>query len=118
MKGPTIDERTWYWEGKASAFLVHAPITFGHSQLKVTGNFEKEEDAFLEAAEHIAKCIAKFRTVLSACNLDEWAPLANYTETSGSYVKTLVLRARANEEVRHEYKVHLVPCFTSYNRSG
>jgi hypothetical protein len=46
-------------------------------------------------------------------DLGNWGPLAQYTVTLGQYVKTLVLKASANEN-QEEYKVHLVPCFSSH----
>jgi hypothetical protein len=50
---------------------------------------------------------------LTNIDLSQWRALADYSETSGHYVKTLVLKASANE-ARNEYKVHLVPCFSSH----
>lgn len=112
-----VDDRVWYEnENKTSfAFLVHAPIAFGHSQLVMSISPDNnEEEAFRSAAEHIAVCIGRFRsTFLMSLNLGEWGPLAQYTGTSGKYVKTLVLKASANED-QGEYKVHLVPCFSSH----
>lgn len=109
-----LGDRAWYTENSAYAFLVDKPITFGHSQLRVAivpGT--SEEDVFSLAAKHIAICIGRFRSTFDNLNLGEWSPLARYTETSGQYVKTLVLRASANESQK-EYKVHLVPCFSHH----
>lgn len=109
-----LRDRAWYAENSAYAFLVHAPIAFGHSQLKVSiACGIHEEDAFSLAAKHIAICIGRFRSAFMSLDLKEWGPLAQYTGTSGHYVKTLVLKASANEE-QGEYKVHLVPCFSSH----
>lgn len=109
-----LRDRAWYAENSAFAFLVHAPIAFGHSQLKVSiACGIHEEDAFSLAAKHIAICIGRFRSAFMSLDLKEWGPLAQYTGTSGHYVKTLVLKASANED-QGEYKVHLVPCFSSH----
>jgi len=44
------------------------------------------------------------------------ASLAKLTITDGDYIKTLILRTSANEE-NNEYKVHLVPYFSSHASS-
>lgn len=109
-----LHDRTWYSQDNTYAFLVDAPITLGHSQLKVkTGETQQEEDSFEVAAGHVVKCIRTLRTTLSALRLDNWAALARYTNTSGNYVKTLVLKVSANEP-KGEYKIHLVPYFDSH----
>jgi len=111
--------RVWYDENSAYASLVDAPITFGHSQLKFSvPHGLHEEDAFSLAAKHIATCIGRFRSTFLSLNIEEWGPLAQYTGTSGRYVKTLILRASANEDRGKEYKVHLVPCFSSHIESA
>ncbi|OGP55993.1 MAG: hypothetical protein A2Y65_03670 [Deltaproteobacteria bacterium RBG_13_52_11] len=109
-----LRDRTWYSEGNAYAFLVDAPITLGHSQLKAkTDDAQQEEDSFNSAARHVAKCIGMLRTTLSNLKFDKWNALARYTNTSGKYEKTLVLKASANE-AKDEYKIHLVPYFGSH----
>lgn len=109
-----LRDRSWYCGENAYAFLVDAPITLGHSQLKVLVNHaQQEEDSFSNAAKHIAGCIKTLRTVLCDLQLDNWATLANYTGTSGKYQKTLVLKVSANE-ANDEYKLHLVPYFSSH----
>lgn len=109
-----LRDRAWYAEPTAFAFLVDKPISFGHSQLIVSiAPCINEEDAFSLATKHIAICIARFRSIFRSLDLREWDQLARYTSTSGQYVKTLVLKASANEEQK-EYKVHLVPCFSSH----
>jgi len=111
--------RAWYAKNSAYAFLVDKPIAFGHSQLKFSvPHGLHEEDAFSLAAKHIATCIGRFRSTFLSLNLEEWGPLAQYTGTSGRYVKTLILRASANEDQGKEYKVHLVPCFSSHIESA
>jgi len=107
-------DRTWYTETSAYAFLVCAPIAFGHYQLVVSiSPGIHEEDAFSLSAKHIATCIGRFHSIFMRLDLAEWGPLAQYTITSGHYVKTLVLKASANES-QTDYKVHLVPCFSSH----
>jgi hypothetical protein len=108
-------ERTWYNENSAYVFLVDKPITFGHSQLifSIPPGIS-EEDAFNLAAKHVAMCIGRFRSTFERLDLGEWNSLAQYTITSGRYVKTLVLKASANEKQKEEYKLHLVPCFSSH----
>jgi len=109
-----LRDRAWYTENSAYAFLVHAPIALGHSQLTVSiAPGIHEEDAFSLAAKHIAICIGRLRSTFKHLDLREWGPLAQYTVTSGHYVKTLLLKASANEDQK-EYKVHLVPCFSSH----
>jgi hypothetical protein len=109
-----LRDRAWYNETSAYAFLVHAPITFGHSQLIVSlPPCIHEEDAFSLAAKHITICIARLRLTFVNLDLEEWGTLAQYTVTSGQYVKTLVLKVSANEN-QGEYKIHLVPCFSSH----
>lgn len=109
-----LRDRTWYVGVDAYAFLVDAPITLGHSQLKVSVNHSQyEEDVFSSAAGHIAKCIRIIRTTLRSLDVDQWSSLARYTGTSGEFKKTLLLKASANE-AEDEYKIHLVPYFSSH----
>jgi hypothetical protein len=109
-----LRDRAWYNETSAYAFLVHAPITFGHSQLVVSvAPCIHEEDAFSLAAKHMAICIARLRSTFVGLDLEGWSKLAQYSVTSGHYVKTLVLKASANEN-QGEYKIHLIPCFLSH----
>jgi hypothetical protein len=44
---------------------------------------------------------------------ETWGKLREYTKTSGKYIKTLVLKASANEN-ENEYKIHLIPYFESH----
>lgn len=111
-----VNDRIWYESAdkKSFAFLVDAPIAFGHSQLAISiPHGIQEEDAFTLAATHIALCIGRFRSTFMNFQFREWGPLAKYTGTSGHYVKTLILKASASEK-QEEYKVHLVPCFSSH----
>jgi hypothetical protein len=112
-----VDARIWYRSTGAFAFLVDAPHTLGHSQLvlKVCESTQ-EEHIFATASIHAAICIETLRTKLCTkvpSRRKEWRQLAEYTGTSGSYKKTLVLRVSADEEA-DTYKVHLVPYFASH----
>lgn len=109
-----LQDRTWYIEGGSYAFLVDAPITLGHAQLKIkTDEGQQEEDSFMTAATHVTKRIAILRRALPDLNHGDWTALAGYTKTAGTYVKTLVLKASA-DEAKGEYKIHLVPYFDSH----
>ena len=94
-----LRERRWYTGKDVYAFLVDAPITFGHSQLVITVNSTAEEEKFESAARHIANCIRILRTTLCSLDLKQWDALARDTRTSGGYTKTLVLKASANESI-------------------
>ena len=108
--------RAWYCSAGAYAFLVDAPITFGHSQLRVTvKRAQTEEQAFEAVSVHVTKCLAALRRALSPQSR-KLAVLASYTGTSGKYIKTLVFRASAKES-KAEYKVHLIPYFASHLRA-
>jgi hypothetical protein len=112
-----VNDRIWYRSTSAFAFLVDAPYTLGHSQLvlKILKPIQ-EEHIFAKASIHAAKCIETLSTKLRSkltLQRKEWRQLAIYTETSGCYEKTLVLRVSADEEA-DTYKVHLVPYFASH----
>lgn len=112
-----LRRRAWYSPTGAYAFLVDAPITFGHSQLRVSVRpRQHEERAFATAAVHVTKCIAALRVALSSRPFSKWSALANYTGSSGSYIKTLVVKASA-KEYKREYKIHLIPYFSSHLRA-
>jgi hypothetical protein len=116
-----VDKRVWHENENKTlfVFLVDKPITFGHSQLVMSiSPGTHEEEVFKKAADHIAICIGRFRSTFMPQILEEWGPLAKYTGTSWPYVKTLILRASANEDQGKEYKVHLVPCFASHQQSA
>src|ERR1043165_647245 len=61
-----VNDRVWYEdENKTSfAFLVRAPITFGHSQVMSISSDTHEEENFRKAADHIGICIQRFRSAL------------------------------------------------------
>lgn len=108
--------RTWNLARNAYAYLVDAPITLGHSQLVMRcKRSQQEQDRFNTAAEHAAKCIGVLHEMLSKMVFARQTSLARYTGTSGKYVKTLVLKASVKEQM-NEYKIHLVPYFSSHLR--
>jgi hypothetical protein len=112
-------QKTW----QSYLLLVRDPLTFGHSQLNVKcSGWEKERhewEIWAKAATEIRKAIHVFCTVFREgspeAHFRDHHELAAYTQTSGSYLRTLVLRASADEKAG-EYKVHLVPYFKSHER--
>jgi len=109
-----VQDRIWYEQDDAFAFLVKEPLTFGHAQLIVAVDRKQlEEDSFRITAVHIGNCIRAFRELFTNPVLEQWPEYREYTLTSGKHIKTLVMRASANEELG-EYKVHLVPYFQSH----
>lgn len=100
-------------------FLSQSPLTFGHSQLVISLNRTKREgkDFFCLAAKIIERAIIAFQEAFKKQKLHKdknFSSLAVITKTKGEYIKTLILRASANENVCEEYKVHLVPYFNSH----
>lgn len=104
-------------------FLSRSPLTFGHSQLVVPLKHDCDEEHLFQLASIIISCaIATFRKAFADQRLHEkedFKSLAEKTLTYGSYEKTLVLRASAQEKcekspIKYEYKVHLVPYFASH----
>lgn len=111
-----VDDRIWYRADRAFAFLVDAPHTFGHSQLVLkVSTSDQEERFFSKAAGHVAKCIRRLRTQLPRRSRT-WRQLADYTNTKGTYKKTLILRVSADEGA-DTYKIHLIPYFASHLKS-
>lgn len=102
-------------------YLPRSPLTFGHSQLIIPHPGDCEQDLFRLASKIIYNVISTFSVVFGdKANKplhedDTYKPLAENTYTHGSYRKTLVLRASAQENSREEYKVHLVPFFESHD---
>ena len=105
-------------------FLSHTPLTFGHSQLimKCLGDKRqlKESARFEYVAQIIKNSISVFEQVFGQEELHirqyELKRLTEISRTSGKYIKTLILRSSADEDANEgytEYKVHLVPYFTS-----
>jgi hypothetical protein len=101
-------------------FLSRAPLTFGHSQLVIrspNGTKQNEEDFFCLASKIIERTIIAFKDAFKVQKLHEcgnFNALAVITRTRGKYIKTLVLRASASEDICEEYKIHLVPYFKSH----
>ena len=103
--------------------LSHTPLTFGHSQLITKFLGEKRQLRESARFEHVAQIIKKSISVFEQIFgqekhhiRPEWERLAEITHTSGNYIKTLILRASAEEhscEAYKGYKVHLVPYFES-----
>ncbi len=80
-----IRPRIWYRQRAAYAFLVDAPLTFGHTQLVCTNLCTIEDESFAAASPHIVHCMRKLQQSLpSPC--EGWDSLACYTETSGDYI--------------------------------
>jgi len=100
----------------ARIFLVDSPLTFAHSQLaiKFSGTAHSDESARFQIAAHfVQKAIIKFGQLLRSNKIDKFKELAEFTLTVNNYIKTLVLRASAQED-GGEYKIHLVPYFGSH----
>lgn len=100
--------------------LVRAPLTFGHSQLVIpspNGTKQDEKHFFCLASKIIERAIIAFKEALKVQVIHEdenFRSLAVITKTKGKYIKTLILRASASENVCEEYKIHLVPYFKSH----
>lgn len=115
----TRKERTWYEHCSndycINVIIVEAPLTFGHSQLILRSNRDMAEEMMFNSASVVIKeCMPIMRNKLPAAVEDNtWEKLRAYTKTSGRYIKTLVLKASADEKEK-EYKVHLVPYFESH----
>jgi hypothetical protein len=129
LKDPAALHNTAFWpdstkdewkriENSPYIFLSRSPLTFGHSQLVIPSPRDSEQNLFRLASEIIYSAISTFNSAFGKANLiherDVFKPLAESTLTRGSYEKTLVLRASAREETKKEYKIHLVPYFTSH----
>ena len=117
---PDSREQTDLWDTIRKSpciFLSRSPLTFGHSQLLIPYDGDSEQDLFRLASEIICKAISALSAMFSGDKPPHqeeiFEPLAKMTLTGGHYVKTLVLRASANES-SNEYKVHLVPYFKSH----
>lgn len=101
-------------------FLSRAPLTFGHSQLVIpspNGTKQDEKDFFRLASRIIERTIIAFKEAFKVQKLhqdENFSSLAVMTRTNGKYIKTLILRASASEDVCEEYKIHLVPYFKSH----
>lgn len=112
----TADRETLASLINARIFLVDSPLTFAHSQvaIKFSENVHLDESSrFRIAAQIVHKAISTFKQLLSPNTIDYFKELAEFTHTKGNYIKTLVLRASAQED-DWEYKIHLVPYFVSH----
>lgn len=115
----TRKKRTWYElcdnDVHITLMIVEAPITFGHSQLILTTHKNLEEDVKFEMASlAIKRCLPIIKECIpTAVENDIWKKLKEYTDTKGQYIKTLILKASADEN-ENQYKVHLVPYFNSH----
>ncbi|HUU84089.1 MAG TPA: hypothetical protein VM243_11355 [Phycisphaerae bacterium] len=118
-----------HWEtAEVFVFLCRAPLTFGHSQLVVDVKPKLSDDEMFEkAVPYISAAIKTFESQFEKSRAQDvpthenaiWADLARWTETSGKYLKTLILRSSADEQHKcpdtHSLlKVHLVPYFQSH----
>ena len=118
----TRNERTWYKlcdnDSHIRVILVEAPLTFGHSQLIITTRKNIKEDIKFEMASFaIGRCLPIIKKCIPAAVKDDtWKELREYTATKGRYIKTLILRASADEN-EDQYKVHLAPYFNSNLKS-
>jgi hypothetical protein len=124
-----LKDRTWFSRPKATGdpfdiqiYLVNAPLTFGHSQLIASFSGDPnsphcdETTRFSLIVPYIGMALKTFQQAFGTTMIHrriDFAPLAKLTMTDGDYIKTLILRASANEK-KTEYKVHLVPYFTSH----
>ena len=125
-------DRVWYrtadkeddWSRVSKSphiFLTNAPLTFGHSQLIIPTDAERESLSesilFQKAASLIVEVLNVFKRVFEgdeALHLNQsFQKLAENTYSYGTYIKTLVLRTSATEAPNTELKVHLVPYFQS-----
>lgn len=110
---------TWWGDlnnRKPYVFLTRAPLTFGHSQL-VVPDTKDEAEGFTRGRGEILKVIRTFGRAFGenrSHEKDQYRHLAAYTQTSGDYVKTLILRVSASENPTNQFKVHLAPYFTSH----
>lgn len=102
--------------------LSRSPLTFGHSQLVIPAPFGREqaEEKFFEwGSEIIKRAIVVFRKVFREKEIHkepEFSNLSEMTFTYGKYIKTLILKSSANENVSEKYKIHLVPYFESHDK--
>jgi len=108
------------WENLSSVphvFLARTPLTLGHSQLVIPSR--TEDNSFRHAAKIIEKVIIVFKKAFSSSKVHEkkeFMELADITRTKGKYIKLLILRSSASEDINKEYKVHLVPYFSAHEK--
>lgn len=111
-------ERTWYGtSADAFAFITRAPLTLGHSQLRVPlPEGVREAGRWKVALPHLEATIEKLDGALRRLDLADprWTALADYTVTRGEYKRISVLRTSADEASNDALRVHLVPLFQSH----
>jgi hypothetical protein len=102
-------------------FFSRSPITFGHSIVVIpkppNSNSVHEAQFFRWAAQFIEITISIFYDAFvqrEIHHINEFHEIANFTSSHGKYLKTLILKANANEDISNIYKIHLVPYFSSH----
>lgn len=107
-------------------FLTRSPLSLGHSQLVIpsppwstTKNPTSEASFFEIASVIIVRALQTYKQVFSnkgglVQDEDVFRALAESTYSYGQYIKTLVIRASADEKAAEQYKVHLVPYLKSH----
>jgi hypothetical protein len=107
-------------------FLSRSPLTFGHSQLVIpsppwrTDKKPISETSFFEIASVIiVRALQTYQQIFSTKGSliheeNTFRALAESTYSYGQYIKTLVVRASAEEKAGKQYKVHLVPYLKSH----
>lgn len=103
-------------------FLSRAPITFAHSILVIPkprqSKFVSEATFFRWSADLIEQVIYLFNIAFGIKKIHtdtSFRILAEGTMSKGEYIKTLILKASANEDLNTVYKVHLLPYFQSHD---
>ena len=112
-------QETLTYHINARIFLVDAPLTFAHSQLAMKFSEvtrPNEPTCFQISAQIIQKALFTFNQALDSNTINHFKELAEFTCTKKNYIKTLVLRASAQEDSR-DYKIHLVPYFESHAKA-
>ncbi len=107
-------------------FLSRSPLTLGHSQLVIpspswsTAENPASEASFFEIASVIiVRALQTYQQAFSnkaslVQEEDIFRALSESTYSYGQYMKTLVVRASAEEKAGKQYKVHLVPYLRSH----
>ncbi len=103
-------------------FLSRAPITFAHSILVVPRPHQSksvdEATFFRWSAYLIERALYIFNIAFGVKKIHtsaDYRILAEKTLSNGEYIKTLILKANANEDLNTIYKVHLLPYFKSHD---
>ena len=103
-------------------FLSRSPITFGHSIIVIPKppkrDHADEQTFFKWSANYISYGINRFNFAFNNLAIHterKFKTIAEFTKTKGNYIKTLVLKASANENTSMVYKIHLIPYFNSHH---